>query len=143
MSREVAKAAKTEKLVRLRFLRVLRGTLSSSLLPRIEEDRPFDDLGGGENAAMPPRIVSQQLQRLRLAARLHDEQRPAVIRVRTAQNDPPLFKDAINERRVLVPERLLARRQPRHPRRTGILKHEIKRGAHVTSPLFATDLCLA
>src|SRR5260370_24214793 len=48
--------------------------LSSGILPGIEKDSPFDDLGFNENTAMDPRIVTEQLGGLRLAASPRDNE---------------------------------------------------------------------
>ena len=100
-------------------------------LAGIEKDRPFDDLGFNENAAASPWIVTKQLRRLGQAASLHDEESPTAIRVRTGQDNPPLFEQAIDERCMLVPERLLPSWPAWHPRRARISKHEEKR-SHIT-----------
>src|SRR5882724_916817 len=61
--------------------------LSSGILPGIQKDSPFDDLGFNENTAMDPRIVTEQLRGLRLAASPHDNECPAAVRVGTGHDN--------------------------------------------------------
>src|SRR5260370_16427589 len=101
----------------------------------MEKDSPFDDLGFNENTGMDPRIVTEQLGGLRLAASPRDNEGAAAVRVGTGHDNPPLFKHAVYEGCVLVPERLLPSWQAWHPGRTWISKHEEKCWGHISSPV--------
>jgi hypothetical protein len=109
--------------------------LSCWILPRIEKDRPFGDLGFDEDTAGGPRIVAEELGRLVFTAGLHDEQNATVVRVRAAEDDEALFKEAIHEDCVLGPERLLATWHAWQPRGTGVPKNEEKCAGHFASGL--------
>jgi len=87
-----------------------RNRCSDGILPGIEKDRPFDDLGINENTVAGPRIVTKQLRGLLSIASLHDEEDSTVVCVRATQDNPPLFKQAIHEHCMLIPQRLLTTR---------------------------------
>jgi hypothetical protein len=92
--------------------------------PGIEKDRPLDRFDRKKNAGADPGIVTKQSKRLVSVARLENDERAAAIRIGASQDDAALLIEAVHERRVLVPERLLSRRSARYPRRPRVTEHE-------------------
>src|SRR5262249_46318564 len=77
----------------------------------------------------------EQVRRRPGTARLHDDERAAVIGVGPGQDDPPLIEQAIHEGGVLVPQRLLASGHSGHPRWPRLTKDEEERaGGHGIPP---------
>jgi hypothetical protein len=93
---------------------------------RIEKDGPLDDLADDQDAAGRPWVVVEQRSRFLRVASLHDQQRAAEVRVRSAEDDTSRLEHAVHERGVFAPQRLLPRRHTRHPCRPGIAKDEIQ-----------------
>src|SRR5215831_6307405 len=95
-------------------------------LPRVEEDRPSDDVFGNQDPGFHPRIFAKQTLRLGRVVQVHDDERPALVPVRPGENDPPLLEQPVHERSMLIPERLLPRRHSGHPRRPRLPMNEEK-----------------
>ena len=89
---------------------VMRGT-------PVEEDRPGADSADALHVAAvaAPRVRGEQLSRGVRVRHTHHEHRARAVEKRAAERDHAALEEAVHERRVLGPERLLARTLARHP----------------------------
>src|SRR5215475_200495 len=97
----------------------------SASLPRVQEDRPFLDVGHLHYVLRRPRVLPVHLPDLIRVRRFDYDQRPGPIRERPAEDDHSRLEYSVHVARMFVPEGLFTRRLVWVPERAGLEKRGI------------------
>src|SRR5262245_61500525 len=116
--------------------------MTSGSLPRVQEDRPFLDVGHLHYVLRRPWVFPVHLPDLIRIVRFDDDQGAGPIRKRSAEDDHSSLEYRVHVARMFVPEGLFTRRLVWVPERAGLQKRGIvcRVRRHFASPSETTLL---